>query len=337
MVTADLNITGSEITGFYYYFFPKAKQDSGMHYGKTIPLTGTVDGATITMREFGSNGSEFMGHVYRHDSISGFWKTEDEERKLRFYLTENNENNLSFRYFSRTDSTYLFPGEDAGIHSPRALFTLAILIPECSISRQACDSIEAALWNWAYGGPGALSTPDEGADLLISDFFETYRLSAEGLDLHNAGASFNWEKRYSTTVEFNESGIVCLKLSKYVFSGGAHGLNMEGFMVFDAFTGSRITLSDLFNADSLPVLRTALNRKIREMFGISPGERLSDAGFFADEVDQTENFYIHQDGMGFVYNLYSIGPHALGVIDIFLDFGEIKELLRDVSPVRWIY
>jgi hypothetical protein len=61
-------------------------------------------------------------------------------------------------------------------------------------------------------------------------------------------------------------------------------------------------------------------------------DSLQKAGLFENKIDTTDNFYITQNGIGFVYMPYEIGPYAMGEIEIFIPFFELTEYLT--STIR---
>jgi hypothetical protein len=56
--------------------------------------------------------------------------------------------------------------------------------------------------------------------------------------------------------------------------------------------------------------------------------KLTDSGYFVDEIKPNENFYVTGEGVGFVYNHYEIAPYSFGATDIFLTKEGLKEILN---------
>jgi hypothetical protein len=104
---------------------------------------------------------------------------------------------------------------------------------------------------------------------------------------------------------------------------------MTEYMVCDLNQGKRLTLDDVFAADYKIRLNAILNEKLRAMNGILPVEKLSQTGFFIDQIECTENFYLNKDGVFFYYNLYHIASYNAGPTEIFVAYSELLPILRE--------
>lgn len=116
-------------------------------------------------------------------------------------------------------------------------------------------------------------------------------------------------------------------IHRATYLGGAHGIEVSEYHNYSLKDGFEIGAKDLFRAEKFEDLRAAIHRKICEKY-LAEGEELSDAGFFSDPIEVTDNFSISDDGITFHYNPYEIGCYALGSVVVEFDWDELGEWLK---------
>jgi hypothetical protein len=112
-----------------------------------------------------------------------------------------------------------------------------------------------------------------------------------------------------------EHYIVIKRVVDY-YEGGAHGMYGTDYHVFDRNAARFVTLVEAVDKDRLPDLREAVVNALRKKFELREDERLTDAGFFEDELELTENFFLSEDGIGFHWNPYDLAPYVFGEIEV---------------------
>jgi len=100
--------------------------------------------------------------------------------------------------------------------------------------------------------------------------------------------------------------VLSVRLSTYIFSGGAHGLSMETYLNFDMRNGRLLGLSDMISDTATLV---GLNR---EAFLESHSDLSGMLFIPVDELPLPENFFIDESGFNAYYNSYEIGPYSIG-------------------------
>ena len=137
----------------------------------------------------------------------------------------------------------------------------------------------------------------------------------------------NWEKRKVTSVVYNVLDIVSLHYQDYTYTGGGAALEITRYLVFDFSSGKQIKLSDLIPSENQPKLSQKIKEAICRKFELDPSARLTDNGFFSDEVFVPENFYLTGYGIGFHYNTYELAGQETGPVSVFLSFDKINGLV----------
>jgi hypothetical protein len=127
--------------------------------------------------------------------------------------------------------------------------------------------------------------------------------------------------------------MLCLEYLKYAYSGGAHGMTNISYDIIYLDNGRLLTYSDVFKEEGEEELAKILTAQLRKDYGIPKEVTLGEAGFFVEEVKPNRNIYVTGNGVGFLYNSYEIAPYAQGATNIFLEFKQIKDLVKKGTPV----
>ena len=120
-----------------------------------------------------------------------------------------------------------------------------------------------------------------------------------------------WEKQCEYKVVYSDKNIVSYKIGKYGYNGGAHGWhNTE---VGTLKNGRNMKLADL--PSEVPAL---WRQAVAAHFGAESFEKYIKSPNLYAVPEITENFYLDDKGIHFIYNPYEIACYAAGTIDIFV-------------------
>jgi hypothetical protein len=332
-IVLDLVATGKDLSGYYYYYFEEMSgSDSLIHYGKSMPVNGTVDSAGIF--EFSEFNSDIKGSIFKgkleEGLLSGTWSDAAGKKQIPFNAAEiYPPGTMPFRVVYLSDHAPLVDKTN----SPEASIVLRLLLPADFQPANVADSVTAYIYNDFFDK--AVTAGTDPALLLVGSrdlYFRNYKTS--NADLYQEGSeSFNWKKMQEIRIMHNEQDILSAETYKYGFTGGAHGLSVSKFHAIDLQDGHRITLDEIFRDDYYNDLRDILNSAARRKYKLERNQSLVDAGFFTEFIEPCQNFYLTKDGLGFYYNQYEVAPFALGPIDIFISYKDLKRILSPESPV----
>jgi hypothetical protein len=321
-ITMHLIKKSEGLNGYYYY------------QSQRIPLwlTGSIDiNNNIIIRELTREGKEtgfFAGKFIKPDSLTGTWQSPDKKKQFPFSLKEKyGKDSLQFTVCELREKQSLIEGQE----SPQVTTDLFYLYP----SKYKNPAVLAKVRELVL--PGAGKDPQARLKALTEEFFKEYKEQNKDIYDPEQEPMFNWESFVSMSLLLNEKDILTFGMSYYSYSGGAHGLSGNGFVVADLLTGKQITLDDVFTPGYQEALGKILEKALRKQENIPDGDSLADHNFFVDKIMPNENFYLTLDGIGFYYNIYEIKPYVEGPTDIFLSFKEIKKLLKPKSPVRRLF
>lgn len=114
--------------------------------------------------------------------------------------------------------------------------------------------------------------------------------------------------------------IITLASFVYEYSGGAHGMHHTSFMNISKKTGDVLKLKAVLTASQIARLPVVLEEVARERFNARNKNSLKDNGFFVDTIKPSDNYYILDTGVGFIYSLYELRPYAEGEVILFAPY-----------------
>lgn len=132
---------------------------------------------------------------------------------------------------------------------------------------------------------------------------------------------------YPMTLQGN---VLCYVVERYLYLGGAHGINNRLLLNFDITTGQTLTEQDLFTDDFFSKIHDLLVLNlVRQRDDMSLIEDVQNSDYEVDAIKPNGNFYFASDGLIYIYNPYEIGPYYLGETNILVPTEEIKPFLKE--------
>jgi hypothetical protein len=152
--------------------------------------------------------------------------------------------------------------------------------------------------------------------------------------------SFNNEHILDGFSLLNDENIYSYGINRYVFMGGAHGLNTINYYNFNLKTGKLITENDLFLKNTVSKLTELIKLRIIEQSnedkGIKPIKNLEKTDFWIDAIKPNGNFYITDESLNYVFNPYEIGPYYLGITEVQIPYERMKNILKPNATINYL-
>ncbi|MCF6170394.1 MAG: DUF3298 and DUF4163 domain-containing protein [Bacteroidales bacterium] len=326
-VTANIIRLFDKLEGNYQYRY--LEDDGSMYFGKTIELNGEVDkNDSARLKEFGRSDYAFEGQMHK-SAFKGFWNATD-KKKVPFSMEEYYPNgSLAFEvHYLRSEGQLKKQEAD----SPVAEIELTLLYPEQKyFEPRIIDSVRKIIAHSFFGDEFEGPAPDSMLVRFEEEYLDNY--VKQNKNWYEGGASFNWDKTLSMSVIYNSSYMLCLEYLRYAYTGGAHGMTNISFDIIHLDQGQLLSYSDVFVEGADSALSVLLTRQLRKDYKIPDEIPLKKAGFFVDQIQPNRNIYVDGNGIGFLFNSYEIAPYAQGATDIYLEFRQIKELVKKGTPV----
>jgi hypothetical protein len=115
---------------------------------------------------------------------------------------------------------------------------------------------------------------------------------------------------------------------KYVYTGGAHGIQTREYYVVELENYKALAVEDLFQEPAGDGLRKLITEELRRYGGLDQNQPLSEGIFFEDSPEMSKNFFLTEEGIGFHWDPYEIAPYSEGHIEIILPWHLVSPLLR---------
>jgi len=321
-LTIDLHISGNEVSG------------NALTRGKSGPdtlsgwrLQGIIDDYGIAdIEAYRSNelSGTFSGLL--KEDYKGTFRPNGSQMLRSFMLEEDYEASIAFEGYSILKDSALI--DSAG--SPHSTIDISLLLPD---ETESYSYIRNAILDAFFRMDTLRSLPDDAILPLFAD--ESFRKYIESnIDIYDGGFSFNWELSSTSTIRVNREGLLVYRADQYGYTGGAHGMGISRFLVFDTDKMKQLKLEDIFIEGFESELSSLLENEYRAIYFIGGDEALSENGLWEDHIYPSENFFLTTDGMSFFYNPYELAPYSMGSITISLHRSKIQQLLREDAAVK---
>ncbi|MFD1616469.1 DUF3298 and DUF4163 domain-containing protein [Gelatiniphilus marinus] len=132
-------------------------------------------------------------------------------------------------------------------------------------------------------------------------------------------SAHSWEAQIDGEVIFKTPDIICVSLTSYTNTGGAHGVLNISFLNFEAATGKLIDTPKLF------IDIEGFKAIAKKHFEASVKDK--DLLFSSDNFQLPKNIGYSDDGIILLYNTYEIAPHSAGIIEFSIPFEDAKSYL----------
>ena len=190
--------------------------------------------------------------------------------------------------------------------------------------RNINSSIIFSLFGEVYGGTDIHEAVSAYSAAVSAEYREVNRPLLEDTLFSTPAAVLNWSDWTQGAVSGTYGNILSYTVTKYLYTGGAHGTTSGTTLNFNTKDGSLIGETELFKAgyeERLPILLSShLPEALQE-----PGDT---AMLFTRDIRPNGNFRVSETGVTYIYNQYEIGPYVLGAVEVTVPWEELKDLLR---------
>jgi len=220
---------------------------------------------------------------------------------------------------------------------------LNVEIPVCFDNKSILDTIRNTIISNLFGIEYIKYANDSIIQQFASDLKKEYILTNEPIlnEMDEKSLySFNNEHILDGFSLLNDENIYSYGINRYVFMGGAHGLNTINYYNFNLKTGKLITENDLFLKNTVSKLTDLIKLRIIEQSnedkGIKPIKNLEKTDFWIDAIKPNGNFYITDESLNYLFNPYEIGPYYLGITEVQIPYERMKNILKPNATINYL-
>lgn len=164
------------------------------------------------------------------------------------------------------------------------------------------------------------------ADLSLSDAVINFDNEYKTFKQDFSDSTQQWEAIIESEITYISETIICISISSYLDTGGAHGNSHVAFLSFDKKTGQ------LLKSDNIIADEEAFKEFVKPYF-IKATEALSDDNsvedlFFGEDFQLPENIGFGESGLILLYNVYEIASYSQGFTEFSIPYNEVKPFLK---------
>ena len=307
-------------------------------------LYGSMDSTgMIVLEEWSAEGksAQFRGNLTPEGAFIGTWQDSGKTKTLNVALKEvYADGAVALESVEYSDSFRLF---DKLKNSPVATFGMDVLVPAQNTEGVLSTFLKNEIFsNMRYenGGEEVPEKPlpkKDYTNVQLTDlqktqrdsFFAYYRSSMTDVIADSAAEYFseNYARTSEMQVLFNEKYLLSMGYSGYAFDGGAHGNYGTTLASYDLVAKKHLTLDDVFKPNYQNTVSAALDKALRKKYNLDPKETLNQF-LFDNKIEATNNFAVTRKGILFNYTPYEIAAYAMGEIQLYVSFDDLKAVLK---------
>ena len=319
-IVMSLNRNINDLYGYYFY----------KNINKEISLSGTIDSNNnIILNEYNQKNihtGTFTGIIKNDTIFLGTWINHEKTKKVKFHVQEDYSNSMKFKIFKNETTYHLYQVDSFPYYSVEIKF----LIPVKNANNKLLDNFTKKYLEFFFGKKLIENTVIETLNTLTDTLINVYKNFNELPDLDKKIYMENqWEYLWDYSAEwnivYNDNYLLSISQNYYEYTGGAHGYNAFSFFNYDLKKDKQILITDIIQKDKKEELNTIIKKIIQEN---KVNDHRYEMLFSIDDVYVTNNFYLNLNGIGFVYNPYEIAPYSAGVIDVFVEYSKIKQIMK---------
>jgi Protein of unknown function (DUF3298) len=136
-----------------------------------------------------------------------------------------------------------------------------------------------------------------------------------------------YDRETQSSLMYADDNYESFEFTFYEYSGGAHPNHASIFRSYKKGNAKALIYSDLFKGGKETEMLLILERHLRQQYQLDPNQPLSQI-LFDDTLTLTDNIAVVGDGISFLYNPYEIAAYAVGSIEIWIPFADLKDILK---------
>ena len=187
-----------------------------------------------------------------------------------------------------------------------------------------------------FGDAYATMSPKAAIEQYLREVRSEYLFGADSLGFSAKElADMKSELSLSNRITYSDDHIITIQKDLYTYSAGAaHGLHGVGNYSLDRKSKDVISEGDLFIDGYGLELNKVLQRALIKSLGRKTAQEVEkEDGIYVADLTSNDNFRLDAKGMTYTYNPYEIAPYAMGVIEFFIPYEEVRHLLRPQSII----
>ena len=185
-----------------------------------------------------------------------------------------------------------------------------------------------------FGEDYARLLPSEAMKRYIEEVKSEYLFGADSLGFTpDELATMKSELSLENKIFYSDSLVLSIQKDLYTYSAGAaHGLHGTGYYNIGLQGKEILSEGDIFVDGYVPELTKIIQSHLLKTYGKQTAQELEESeGIYVSDLTPNDNFAIGAKGLTYCYNPYEIAPYAMGIIEIFIPYEALTNILRPGS------
>jgi len=191
--------------------------------------------------------------------------------------------------------------------------------------------VEAQLQSWLRWGLEAETSNAQAPAAWVEE--ELARHQQQECESDRELAHMPWERTLTVRHFFEDARYLSLSFEFVAFEGGTHENRKKQFVTWDKETKTPLSLTSLW-PEVEPLLQLA-EAEFRKAQKLKPEDDLEAHGYWFDkgQFRLSEQFAFTECGLLLHYNPYEVAAYAVGPLDIFIPFSQLKTISNATAPL----
>ena len=321
--TMHWHVAGKKRSGYLYYHANNRPMTIGANEADpkndTLYLNMMVGVQSINMNGL-MRGNTFSGNA-------DIYIDEKMQSKGSFSFTETTSGFSPFEYVY-TESRATLPLK---MKDPPAYTYFSAAVWPKPAGNTALENVIKKYINDQLGNKGPVTEPGKLFLAEKKKAFDEWKKDNAKVTAKEAaemGQSMGMDTQDEMMVVHESSRYISLASFNYAYTGGAHGNYGTMVQTIDKKTNKLLLVNDVVNVAGLKALPKILEQLVRADYNWKANVSLQDNGLLVDKVEPSENFFITDGGIGFIYTPYELGSYAMGEIVLFVPNAMLKGYLK---------
>lgn len=134
-----------------------------------------------------------------------------------------------------------------------------------------------------------------------------------------------WELSIEGEILYQSPQLICIGISSYSYTGGAHGNDRIDFLNFDPETGKLLSITDI--VEDMKGFSNLVETHLEQTIKTEKNESIEDY-FFDEEFKLPESLGFNEEGIIILYNKYEIASYAQGITEFVIPYEEVDSFLK---------
>lgn len=192
-------------------------------------------------------------------------------------------------------------------------------IPEANGKKTIAEQINSEITK-TIAAALHIGDPDSVPSISIEESIKRFNKEYQDFKRDFPETELPWEAQIDGEVVYQSPEIICVAITTYTNTGGAHGLSNISFLNFNATTGNRISNEKLITNPE------AFKEMVKLYFDKAIAEK-EHAVFDTETFQLPANIGYTEDGLVLLYNTYEIAPYSTGIIEFKIPYEEAEPFL----------